>query len=428
MSLHPPQRVRSLAARSVIGGRNDQRVSVLVWIPLTRDVQLRRQRLDLTRAQAGPLMAFARVELIRPTVPVVLQATCFSFSHSRDCCALRDGAGVSVSEAALSIGEGSSETYSIVLDSLPTADVTVTINDPADNADVTASPASLSFTADDWSTAQTVTVDAAQDADAVDETATVTHTVSSSDSSYQGATANSVTVSVTDDDDVAVTVSYEADTYTVAEGDTVTVTVTLDADPERTVVIPLTATPQGSTTAADYSVSATSVTFNAGDVSETFTVTATDDAIDDDSESVLLGFGASLPDRVSAGATATVSISDDDAAGVSVSAATLDIEEGGTGTYTVVLESEPTAAVTVTINDPADNADVTASPASLTFTADDWSTAQTVTVEAAQDIAPAIVMAISKRTTIRRFLEILAVTHSGNTTYCSTQRSNSSVK
>ena len=62
--------------------------------------------------------------------------------------------------------------------SAPTA--AVTINDPVDT-EVTASPASLTFTADDWSTAQTVTVEAAQDADALDETATVTHSVSSSD-------------------------------------------------------------------------------------------------------------------------------------------------------------------------------------------------------------------------------------------------------
>ena len=33
----------------------------------------------------------------------------------------------------------------------------------------------------------------------------------------------------------------------------VTVTVTLNADPERPVVIPLTATPQGGATSADYS-------------------------------------------------------------------------------------------------------------------------------------------------------------------------------
>ena len=120
--------------------------------------------------------------------------------------------------------------------------MTVTINDPS-NTDVTAEPASLTFSSTDWNTPKTVTVNAAQDADAEDETATVTHTVTSTDSIYSGASANSVAVSVTDDE-VPVTVQFGATTYEVVEGETVTVAVTLSADPERTVVIPITHTPQ----------------------------------------------------------------------------------------------------------------------------------------------------------------------------------------
>ena len=99
-----------------------------------------------------------------------------------------------------------------------------------------------------------MTVNAAQDADADDETATVTHAVTSTDSSYSGASANSVTVTITDDE-VTVTVQFGATTYEVVEGETVTVAVTLSADPERTVVIPITHTPQGGAESpADYSV------------------------------------------------------------------------------------------------------------------------------------------------------------------------------
>ena len=298
-----------------------------------------------------------------------------------------DGAGVSVSESSLTIAEGSSGTYTIVLDSQPTANVTVTINDPTDNTDATADPASLTFASTDWSTPQTVTVSAAQDADAEDETATVTHTVTSTDSIYSGASANSVAVSVTDDE-VTVTVQFGATTYEVVEGETVTVAVTLSADPERTVVIPITHTPQGGATSpADYSGVPASVTFSTGDMSQTITFTATQDDVDDGGKSVLLGFGAPLPGGVSLGTTVTttVSITDDDGAGVSVSESSLTIAEGSSGTYTIVLDSQPTANVTVTINDPTDNTDATADPASLTFASTDWSTPQTVTVSAAQD-------------------------------------------
>ena len=81
----------------------------------------------------------------------------------------------------------------------------------------------------------------------------------------------------------------------------------------------------------------------------------------------------------------SVTVTDDDTRGVTVTPTSLTVNEGGTNTYTVVLDTEPSDAVTVTINDPTDNADVTANPASLTFTASDWDTAQTVTVSAVED-------------------------------------------
>ena len=68
-------------------------------------------------------------------------------------------------------------------------------------------------------------------------------------------------------------------------------TVTLSADPERTVEVPITTTNQGGATSADYSGVPTSVTFDAGQTSKTITFTAAQDTVDDDGESVELGFG-----------------------------------------------------------------------------------------------------------------------------------------
>ena len=103
-------------------------------------------------------------------------------------------------------------------------------------------------------------------------------------------------------------VSFGQAAYTAAEGGTATIAVMLNADPERMVVIPLTAMNQGGASLADYSVPA-SVTFDAGDTSKTITFSAIEDMEDDDGESVLLAFGT-LPGGVSAGTTnqATVSI------------------------------------------------------------------------------------------------------------------------
>ena len=111
----------------------------------------------------------------------------------------------------------------------------------------------------------------------------------------------------------------------------------------------LTHDPQGDTGSGDYSGVPESLVFQIGDTEKSFTFSAAADDIDDDGESVALGFGT-LPDRVTAGTTATVTITDDDTAGVTVSEEpTLEIDEGDSATYTVVLDTEPTADVTVTI-------------------------------------------------------------------------------
>ena len=64
----------------------------------------------------------------------------------------------------------------------------------------------------------------------------------------------------------------------------------------RTVDVPLTVTRSGGATPGDYTVSATGVTFHAGQTTASFTVTATDDSDDDDGESVTIRFGT-LPPR-----------------------------------------------------------------------------------------------------------------------------------
>ena len=119
-----------------------------------------------------------------------------------------------------------------------------------------------------------------------------------------------------------VTVSFGSATYTVAEWDNpattnteenkVTVTVTLSADPERTVVIPITATQQGATF-DDYSILPTNLTFNSGETLKSFTFRAAADAGTESGESVKLSFGT-LPTGVTATTPAETTVSITDAA------------------------------------------------------------------------------------------------------------------
>ena len=293
-----------------------------------------------------------------------------------------DVAGVTVNPTTVTVAEGETATYQVKLNTLPTGTVTVTINDPTDNTVVTADTPSLSFDSTNWNSFQDVTVRAAEDGDAEDDTATVTHTVSGYGTVT---TADSVTVSVTDNEP-AVEVSFGQTTYTVAEGGTVTVAVTLDVDPERTVVVPITVTDQGGASSADYSRLPPNVTFSSGETSQTFTFTAADDSSVDGGESIKLGFGT-LPAKVTEGSTdeTTVSITDNDVAGVTVNPTTVTVAEGETATYQVKLNTLPTGTVTVTINDPTDNTVVTADTPSLSFDSTNWNSFQDVTVRAAED-------------------------------------------
>ena len=102
-----------------------------------------------------------------------------------------DTRGVTVSDTDLGVDEDDSATYMVELTSEPTGNVTVTPSlATGSSSDVTVS-GPLTFTPSNWDTAQTVTVSAAQDSDAENDTATVAHTVSGADYGVNNVTAAS---------------------------------------------------------------------------------------------------------------------------------------------------------------------------------------------------------------------------------------------
>ena len=107
---------------------------------------------------------------------------------------------------------------------------------------------------------------------------------------------------------VEVEVAYGAAAYTATEGGAAAeVTVSLSDDPQRMVVIPLTAHNGNGATDADYSGVPAQVTFASGQTAHTFTVTAISDVDEDAGETVTLGFGE-LPEAVSTGNPANATI------------------------------------------------------------------------------------------------------------------------
>ena len=97
-----------------------------------------------------------------------------------------------------------------------------------------------------------------------------------------------------------------------------------------------------------------SVTFNAAETSRTIIFSAAQDQVDENSESVKLGFGTMPDPQVSAGNPneVTLTITDDDTADIVISPASLTVGENDTASYTVKLATEPTVNVFVTITGP----------------------------------------------------------------------------
>ena len=202
-------------------------------------------------------------------------------------------------------------------------------------------------------------------------------------------------VTITDDDVPSVTVSFGAASYTVTEGSSRTVTVTLDADPERTVVIPIEAANEGGASDSDYTGVPESVTFDAGDISKSFDVSAVEDNLAESGEKVKLSFGA-LPADASSGTPdeAAVSINDrtqgqdlPTSPSVHFESAAYSVDEGATVAVKVKLSkapgSETVIRITGTNRAGASDDDYTGVPDSLTFGAAD--TEKTITFAATDD-------------------------------------------
>ena len=258
------------------------------------------------------------------------------------------------------VSEGSFTTITVVMSHAPGSDATIPImatnQGDTSNSDYLLSATSVIFGPTD--TSKTFKFTATQDS-VDDDGESVDLGFGTLPGGVSAGLVPKTTVSITDDDVPAVEVSFEHSSYSVAESDDtstadkreneVTVTVTLDAEPERTVDITLIPTNQGASD-ADYSISATSLTFGPTETEQTFTFTAEHDSEEDDDESVELSFGA-LPDRVNAGTTheTVVSINDDDDPVVTVNFehSSYSVAESDDASTTSEKENEVTVTVTL---------------------------------------------------------------------------------
>jgi hypothetical protein len=137
------------------------------------------------------------------------------------------GITLSQTDGTTTVTEGSeTDTYSLILNAAPTADVVVTLANG--NGQTTTDVTSLTFTPTDWNVPQTVTVTAVDDTLVEgSHNGTITHTVTSADPQYNGLAAapTPLTVVITDNDAPPPTdgpIRIEAEDYVTAQDSTPT--------------------------------------------------------------------------------------------------------------------------------------------------------------------------------------------------------------
>ena len=309
-----------------------------------------------------------------------------------------DTRGVTVSTTSLEVTENGTARYNIVLDSQPVGDadnrVTVTVGGAS--GDVTVVPSQLLFTGDNWFTAQEVEVSAALDDDGEpDAPVTLTHTVRGGD--YERTRADSVRVTVTEIHirDIIVDTTLAADenpdlatsSLTVGEGMTGMYSVKLESQPTGTVTVMV----RGAS--GDVTVKPSRLIFTTGNWNEEQMVDVKagqdDDAEPDPAVTLTHAASGGGYSGVTSGmVTVTVTEDDTDRKGVRISPRALTVTEGAAaGSYAVVLTTEPTGTVTITLGNLADAKDqsLEVNPTWLAFTQGNWKIPQVVSVRAAED-------------------------------------------
>ena len=313
-----------------------------------------------------------------------------------------DTAGVTVTESAAStdVDEAgpTSDTYTIVLDSEPTSNVTITADpDTQTSAGSGAGVAvTRTFTSGNWSTPQTVTITAVDDFVVEGaHTSTITHSGASGDAKYSGIAIGSVTANVTDNDSTGVTMVVSGGSTDVSENGPTSDTYTMVLVSQPTASVNILVGPDSQTSVGAGAGVSTLITFTTGNwnTPQTVTVTAVNDGVPEGLHTSTITHTATSSDGTYNGITIpsiVANVSDSPAISITQSGGSTTVSEAGatSDTYTVVLRSQPTADVTVFV-DPDTQSDVGVVPGAsvlLVFTSANWSVAQTVTVTAVNDI------------------------------------------
>lgn len=291
-----------------------------------------------------------------------------------------DTAGVTVSESggSTAVTEGGvPDTYTVVLTSQPTANVTVTLSP---SAQLTTGLPQLVFGPGNWNVAQSVAVSAVDDGIVEGpQSGTVAHTVTSADANYNGLPVAPVAVSIADNNSATVQFNPTSVSRLESAGP-MAFTVTLSNPVQSGVTVTVNSAPGTATSPADFTaISNQTVSFAPNSTaSQTVNVTIANDALDENDENFTLtlsGLTATGNVTLPAGtATATGTILDDDALPVLSIANVTQPEGNATNTLTFTVNLSPVSGRAVSFTratadgtavSTAPNADFVAIPSGI---------------------------------------------------------------
>jgi hypothetical protein len=292
--------------------------------------------------------------------------------------------------------------FTVELNTKPDGDVVLNISS-SDTTEATVDTDTLTFTTENWSTAQEVTVfgvddsivDGSQKIDIVMDVDAAKTTDTTGYADLTASRVDDVTVTVTDDDAVGVTVTPTELNF--SENESGFFTVELNTKPDDNVVIKVKS--NDTTEAMVNGTELIELTFNADGwfTPRTVIVAGVDDSATDGNQDITIEVDIDAaktadPKYADLASSAVndvkVKVRDNDAAGVTVTPTELQFSENkGSDTFDVVLNMEPSGNVVVNVS----SSDTTEAKVNgtelieLTFDSADWKTPHTVTVDGVDD-------------------------------------------
>lgn len=291
-------------------------------------------------------------------------------------------AGVDFDTSIIELIEGAEGAKRIFkLNAKPKSNVIVTIkSDHNDRLSISSS--SLTLTPSNWNANQTVTFTAVDDHIANGDLNFSITINSSSDDSRFNDIKNTVQVKIKDNDEIGIV--YDDSSIILNEGQSVVRTFKLKSQPLADVVLNISSDHNDKLTISSKQLIFTSSNWN---INQTVIFTAIDDNIASGDLSFNIKIKPSSTDALYNNIPENVipvTIKDDDIAGIIYDSASAILNAGQSITCTFKLKSQPTSDVTLNISSN-NSSRISISKSSLTFTASNWDTEQSVIFTAIDD-------------------------------------------